>query len=82
VGPLELFTTMLIAASLQAWHSKRDRYRPLPRICAVVAAACLVLGAARPAPLALGLALVVLLGIPWCFAVARRLADEDSPPAQ
>jgi hypothetical protein len=36
--------------------------------------ACLVLGAARSAPLVLGLALVLVLGIPWTFAVAHRLA--------
>jgi hypothetical protein len=36
--------------------------------------ACLGLGAARPSPLILGLALVVLLSIPWGLAVARRLA--------
>jgi low temperature requirement protein LtrA len=36
--------------------------------------------AARPMPLVLGLALVVLLSIPWGFAVARRLAGEADPP--
>jgi Bacterial low temperature requirement A protein (LtrA) len=44
------------------------------------AAACLGVGAARPTPLVLGLALVVLLSIPWGLAVARRLASgADSP---
>ena len=54
----------------------RDRglYRPLARICAAVAVACVGVGAARPAPLVVGLALVVLLSIPWGLAVARRLA--------
>jgi hypothetical protein len=42
---------------------------------AVAAAACLGVGAARLTPLVLGLALVLLLSIPWGFAVARRLAD-------
>jgi low temperature requirement protein LtrA len=69
-----LAVTMLLAASLKAWDRDRGLYRPLSRICAAVAAACLVLGAARPAPLVLGLALVLLLGIPWAFAVAHRLA--------
>ena len=32
-------------------------------------------GALRPAPLVLGLVLVLLLGIPWGFAVARRQAS-------
>jgi low temperature requirement protein LtrA len=68
-----LCATMLVSASLRAWHSDRRLYRPLARSCAAVAAACLGLGAARPAPLVLGLALVLLLSIPWGLAVARRL---------
>jgi len=74
-----LGATMLLAASLPSWQAKRGLYRPLARTCAVVAAACLAAGAARPAPLVLGLVLVLLLSIPWVFAVARRLADEDAP---
>ena len=69
-----LCATMLLAASLPAWDRDRGLYRPLARICAAVAVACLGVGAARPAPLVLGLALVLLLSIPWGFAVARRLA--------
>jgi hypothetical protein len=46
-----------------------------------VAAACLAVGAARPPPLFLGLALAVLLSIPWILAVARRLARPADPPA-
>jgi low temperature requirement protein LtrA len=69
-----LSATMLVAASLQAWDRDRALYRPLSRICAGVAVACLGVGAARPAPLVLGLALVLLLSIPWGFAAARRLA--------
>jgi uncharacterized membrane protein (UPF0136 family) len=77
-----LGATMLIAATLQAWDRDRGLYRPLARTCAAVAVACLGLGAARPAPLILGLALVLLLSIPWGFAVARRLANPaDSRPA-
>jgi hypothetical protein len=72
-----LGATMLVAATLQAWQRDRGRYRPLARICAAVAVACLGVGAARPAPLFLGLALIVLLSIPWVLAVAQRL---DSKP--
>jgi len=71
-----LGATMLVAATLQAWRRDRGLYRPLARICAAVAVACLGVGAARPAPLFLGLALVVLLSIPWVFAVAHRLASD------
>ena len=70
-----LCATMLVAASLQAWQSDRALYRPLARTCAAVAAACLAVGAARPPPLFLGLALVVLLSIPWTLAVTRRLTS-------
>jgi hypothetical protein len=76
-----LCATMLLAATLQAWDSDRGLYRPLARTCAAVALACLGLGAARPAPLLLGLALVLLLGIPWGVAVTRRLAGEADSPA-
>jgi low temperature requirement protein LtrA len=68
-----LCATMLVSASLRAWPSDRRLYRPLARTSAAVAVACLALGAARPAPLVLGLALVLLLSIPWGLAVARRL---------
>jgi low temperature requirement protein LtrA len=75
-----LGATMLLAASLQAWDRDRALYRPLARTCAAVAAAFLGVGAARPAPLVLGLALVLLLSIPWGLAVVRRLANgADSP---
>jgi low temperature requirement protein LtrA len=70
-----LGATMLVAASLQAWQSDRGLYRPLARTCAAVALACLGVAAARPAPLLLGLALVLLLSIPWALAVAHRLAN-------
>jgi len=70
-----LAATMLLASTLRAWDAARRLYRPLARVCAVVALACLGVAAARPAPLLLGLALVVLLSIPWGFAVVRRLAD-------
>jgi low temperature requirement protein LtrA len=75
-----LCATMLVSASLQAWDSDRGLYQPLVRTCAGVAVACLALGAIRPTPLVLGLALVLLLGIPWGFAVAHRLASGDDAP--
>ena len=75
-----LATTMLVAASLQAWDDKRGLYRPLARTSGVAALACLGVGAARPTPLVLGLALVLLLSIPWGFAVARRVAGAADPP--
>jgi low temperature requirement protein LtrA len=75
-----LCATMLVSASLQDWQRERGLYRPLACTCAAAALACLGLGAAHPAPLLLGVALVVLLGIPWVLAVARRLAiGSDSP---
>jgi low temperature requirement protein LtrA len=77
-----LCATMLVAASLQAWHRDRVRYRRLARTCAAVAVACLGLGAARPAPLLLGLALVLLLSIPWALAVAYRLTNRADPPIE
>ena len=76
-----LGATMLVAASLQAWDRDRGIYRPLSRTCAIVAVACVGIGAARPAPLLLGLALVALLSIPWGLAVARRLANPADTPA-
>jgi low temperature requirement protein LtrA len=77
-----LGATMLVAASLQAWHRDRSLYRPLARTCAAVAAACLAVGAARPPPLLLALVLVVLLSIPWVLAVARHLASRTDPPTE
>jgi low temperature requirement protein LtrA len=74
-----LGASMLLAASLPAWNRDRGLFQPLARTCAAVAVACLVLGAARPAPLILGLALVALLSIPWVLAVARRLANPADP---
>ncbi|MEY9966158.1 low temperature requirement protein LtrA [Streptacidiphilus sp. MAP12-16] len=77
-----LSSTMLVAASLEAWRSKRELYRPLSRTCAGAAVACLGLGAARPAPLVLGLVLVALFGIPWWLAVAYRLRHEETLPQE
>ena len=68
-----LGATMLISASQQAGNGDRGLDRPLARTCAVVAVACLAVGAARPASVILGLALVLLLSIPWGLAVAHRV---------
>jgi low temperature requirement protein LtrA len=70
-----LGATMLVSASLQAWYRDRRLYRTLARTCAAVGVACLGVAAARPAPLLLGLALVLLLAIPWGLAVMHRLAS-------
>jgi low temperature requirement protein LtrA len=44
---------------------------------AAVALVCLGVGATRPAPIVLGIVLVLLLGVPWGLAVAHRLANAD-----
>ncbi|MFF4214619.1 hypothetical protein ACFYZE_35925 [Streptomyces sp. NPDC001796] len=46
-----------------------------------MAVVCLALGAVRPAPFVLGLALVLLLGVPWGFAVAHHLAHGEDASA-
>jgi low temperature requirement protein LtrA len=71
-----LCATMLVSASQQAWQHDRHFYQPVARTCAAVSVACLGVGAARPAPLVLGLVLIALLSIPWGIAVARRLAEQ------
>jgi len=75
-----LGATMLVAGALQDWRRDRSLYRPLGRTCAAVAVACLGAGALRPAPLFLGVTLVVLLSIPWVLAVVHRLAHDPGPP--
>ncbi|MFF7926102.1 low temperature requirement protein A [Streptomyces mirabilis] len=77
-----LCATMVLAASLRVWHLDLGLYRPLARTCVVVAVLCVGVGAARPAPLVLGLALVVLLGVPWGLAVAHRLSHEGESAAE
>jgi low temperature requirement protein LtrA len=74
--------TMLLAATLPDWKANRDLYRPLTWTSIAAALACLGLGAARPAPLLLVIALVVLLSIPWGLAVSHRLASEAEPAAE
>jgi len=77
-----LCATMLVSATLQAARRERRLYQPLVRTCAAVAVACIGVGAARPAPLLLGLALVLLLAIPWGLAVAHRLANAADSPVE
>lgn len=75
-----LAATMLIASSLADWSQDRAFYRPLARACALAAAICLGIAALRPAPLILGILLVVALGIPWIRAVMLRLDAKSSSP--
>jgi low temperature requirement protein LtrA len=75
-----LCATMLVAASLRVWNSERGLYRPLAGSCVAVAIACLGVGALHPAPLLLGLILVVLFSLPWVLAVAYRLRHQKSFP--
>lgn len=76
-----LGATMAVASTLLVWRLDHDLYRPLGRVCLGVAAACLALAAARPAPVVLGVGLVLLLGVPWGFAVRHRFgtATPGSP---
>ncbi|MFC1438519.1 low temperature requirement protein A [Streptacidiphilus sp. N1-10] len=78
-----LCMTMVLASSLQIWRTTQGLYRPLSRTCVAAAVLCLVVGAARPAPLVLGIALALLFGIPWTLAVVKRLSDDtdDTEPA-
>ncbi|MDV9172828.1 low temperature requirement protein A [Streptomyces sp. W16] len=76
-----LCATMVVAASLRAWNENLELYRPLARTCVAMAVLCLGVGAARPAPLVLGLLLVLLLGIPWGYAVANRVAHAEEVAA-
>jgi hypothetical protein len=68
-----LCTTMLVAYSLQSWSSERGLYRPLARSCVGTAVACRGMAAVDPAPLLLGLTLVVLFRALLVFAVGCRL---------
>jgi uncharacterized membrane protein (UPF0136 family) len=77
-----LGATMLVAATLQDWRRDSGLYRPLAGLCAAVAGGCLGVRGGRPAPLLLGVALVVLLCIPWVFAVTHRLTRHPDAPAK
>jgi low temperature requirement protein LtrA len=76
-----LSATMLIAASLEVWHQDPALYRPLVRTCVAAAVICLIVAALRPAPLILGVALVILLSVPWVLAVKLRLRGETDSSA-
>ncbi|MCX5562409.1 low temperature requirement protein A [Streptomyces sp. NBC_00038] len=71
-----LGAAMALAASLDAWRDDRAFYHSVARTCAIVGVLCLALAFVRPAPLPLGLALVVLLGMPWGVAVIRQTAND------
>ena len=77
-----LCATILVSASLQARPGDPALHRLLIRSCIPVAAACLGVGAARPAPLLLCVALVLLLGVPWVLAVAHHLANPSGSPSK
>lgn len=68
---------MVIAASLRVWSQEPGLYRPLARTCVAMAVLCVGVGAVRPAPLVLGLLLVLLLGVPWGLAVANRVSHHE-----
>jgi low temperature requirement protein LtrA len=73
-----LAATAMLTTSLHAWRQQPRLYRPLFLTCIAASVLCLGLGVARPTPLVLGLALVVLFGIPWTFAVAHRVTHHDT----
>ncbi|MFE2883841.1 low temperature requirement protein A [Streptomyces sp. NPDC059272] len=74
-----LCATMAIATSLRVWSEEPGLYRPLARTCVAMAVLCVGVGALRPAPLVLGLVLVLLLGVPWGLAVANRVSRYEAP---
>ncbi|MFC7262267.1 low temperature requirement protein A [Streptomyces lutosisoli] len=77
-----LCATTVLSTSLRVWRLDRGLYRPLARTCVAMAVVCVGVGAARPAPLVLGLALVLLFGVPWGLAVAYRLSHEEGSAAE
>jgi low temperature requirement protein LtrA len=77
-----LCATLFLAASLKDWDRDRALYRLVARACGAVAAACLGVAAARPAPLILCLTLIVLLAVPWVLGVAHLLAGESDPESK
>jgi low temperature requirement protein LtrA len=77
-----LCATIVVSASLQARHGDPGLHQLLIRSGIPVAAACLGVGALRPAPLLLCVALIVLLGVPWVLAVAHDLATTPGSPSK
>jgi hypothetical protein len=78
---LPLTAAALLTTSLRARRHQSELYRPLSLTCIAAAVLSLGLGIARPTPLVFGLALVVLFGISWAFAVAHRVTHHDTSPA-
>ena len=74
-----LCSTMVLATSLRVWRKDRRLYRPLARTSVAAAVVCLAVGAVRPAPLVLGLLLILAFAVPWGLAVAVRLSDKAEP---
>jgi low temperature requirement protein LtrA len=74
-----LASTALLTGSLHARGRPPGLDRPLLLTCVASSVGCLGMGIARPAPLVLVLAVVVLFGIPWAFAVARRVTTQPAP---
>lgn len=68
-----LATTALLTVTLQARHQQPRLYRPLPYICLAACLLTVVLSITKPAPAVFALALVLIFGIPWTFAVALRV---------
>jgi hypothetical protein len=70
-----------VAAAPPAWPAAAAAHGRFAVAAGVLfASACPGVGAVRPPPLFLGLALVILLSIPWTYAVARRLASQPAAP--
>jgi low temperature requirement protein LtrA len=74
-----LASTALLTTCLHAWGDQPGRDRPLLLTMIAASVGCLGVGIARPAPLVLVLAVDVLFGIPWAFAVAYRVTHDDAP---
>ncbi|MDB5065798.1 MAG: hypothetical protein JWM18_2232 [Chloroflexi bacterium] len=73
-----LASTALLTTCLHTWGHQPGRYRPLLLTCIAASVGCLGIGITRPTPLVLVLAVVVLFGIPWAFAVAYRVTHPDT----
>jgi Na+/melibiose symporter-like transporter len=74
-----LASTALLTTCLHAWGDRPGRHRPLFLTCIAASVGCLGIGIARPAPLVLVLAVDLLFGVPWAFAVAYRVTHHDAP---
>ena len=74
-----LAVTALLTTSLRNWRDDPALYRPLSLTCVAASILCLGLGIARPAPLSLAVALVVLFSVAWLFAVAHKVIHQNPP---